>query len=168
MKRANRITVSFRGVGLALAVAFIAGLAVVNQANAQYKPTGDDGITASPRLRQQLDERRRAQTPTTSTTPSSMACAKCQDILVSQPNTESKGVGARAMTGNTTKLVAQHKCAGCGVDWSIEGTGKAKRSVATHKCSGCGSENLACCSEKGAGTVATKGMGKKLQVAPVK
>ena len=32
-------------------------LGLACQTNAQYKPTSDDGITASPRVRQQLDER---------------------------------------------------------------------------------------------------------------
>jgi hypothetical protein len=166
MKTTNEILAVVRATGLVLAVTFIAGL-MVSQAQAQYKPTGDDGITASPRLRQQLDERR-ARTSTATATLPSMACPKCKDTLVSQLNTESKGVGARTQTGNTTKLVAQHLCGGCGVDWTIAGTGKAKHSVATHKCSGCGSEKLDCCSGKGTGDVATKGMEKKFQVAPVK
>jgi hypothetical protein len=34
----------------------VAALIPVFQANAQYKPTGDDGITASPRLRKTLNE----------------------------------------------------------------------------------------------------------------
>lgn len=141
--------------------------AVGGVAHAQYKPTGDDGITASPRLRQQLDERR-ARTSARAVEVPKMACSKCQDTMVSVRNTESKGVGARTLMGNTTKLVAQHSCAGCGVDWAVVGTGKAKQSVATHKCSGCGSEILACCSAKGSGAVATKGMEQKIQVAPVK
>ncbi|HEY5910683.1 MAG TPA: hypothetical protein VJA21_08780 [Verrucomicrobiae bacterium] len=39
----------------ASAIAVTLGFACL--ANAQYKPTSDDGITASPRVRQQLDER---------------------------------------------------------------------------------------------------------------
>jgi len=39
------------------AAAIAATVGVDNNASAQYKPTGDDGITASPKLRQMLDER---------------------------------------------------------------------------------------------------------------
>jgi hypothetical protein len=48
MKTTNKMLIT----GLA-----VAGLIPVCQANAQYKPTGDDGITASPRMRKTLNER---------------------------------------------------------------------------------------------------------------
>jgi hypothetical protein len=48
MKRANKCFMT----GLA-----VAALIPAFQANAQYKPTGDDGITASPRVRKTLNER---------------------------------------------------------------------------------------------------------------
>lgn len=167
MKTVNEITRMVRGSGLALGTILIAAFTAVAPANAQYKPTGDDGITASPKVRAMLDERRARTTPVSATVPS-MACPKCKDTWVAQADTNSKGLGARTLMGNTTKLVAQHLCGGCGVDWAIVGTGKAKHAVATHKCSSCGSENLACCSTKGSSDVATKGMGQKFQIAPVK
>jgi hypothetical protein len=40
----------------ALVAASIAMFGLANQASAQYRPTGDDGITASPKHRQFLDE----------------------------------------------------------------------------------------------------------------
>ena len=43
------------------AAAFAASLILVSTANAQYKPTGDDGITASPKVRQMLDEKAAAK-----------------------------------------------------------------------------------------------------------
>jgi len=67
-----------------------------------------------------------------------------------------------------TARVPKHLCEGCGTDWATTGTGKAKLAVANHKCSSCGAETLACCSSKGAGAVATKGMEKKIEVAPLK
>jgi hypothetical protein len=70
--------------------------------------------------------------------------------------------------GQTTKSVVQHLCGGCGTEWTTAGNGKAKFAVATHKCSSCGAENLACCAPKGVNDVATKGMGEKFQVAPIK
>lgn len=39
------------------AAAIAAILSLANNASAQYKPTGNDGITASPKLRQMLNER---------------------------------------------------------------------------------------------------------------
>jgi hypothetical protein len=153
-----------------LLVAALAGLAlalVASSAQAQYKPTGGDRITASPKVRAMLDERRARTTPVSTAEPT-MACPKCKDIWVAQTDRNPKGSGVRTLMGQTTKRVAQHFCNGCGVDWALAGTGKAKHAVATHKCSGCGSENLACCSTKGTGNVATEGMEKKFQVAPVK
>ena len=43
-----------------LATAIAAIFSLSSNASAQYKPTGDDGITASPKIRQQLDEREAA------------------------------------------------------------------------------------------------------------
>jgi len=40
-----------------LAAAIVATFGLVSKASAQYQPTGDDGITASPKLRQMLNER---------------------------------------------------------------------------------------------------------------
>jgi hypothetical protein len=48
MKNLNKVL-------FAAAIAATVGLA--NTASAQYKPTGDDGITASPKVRQMLNER---------------------------------------------------------------------------------------------------------------
>jgi len=150
-----------------LAIAMFAGLAIASSANAQYKPTGDDGITASPRVRQQLDELK-TRPPKLAKT-AELACAKCQDKLVAVPNRESKGTGARALTGNTTQLVVKHLCPSCGTEWKVGGTGKAKTLVATHTCDECGSAKLACCSKDGAGVkVASKGMQQPVSIAPAK
>jgi hypothetical protein len=157
----------FRGSRLALAVVLIATVAGTASANAQYKPTGDDGIAASPKVRQQLNERSARFAPVVAVQPT-MACPKCKDTWIKQANTDPKGSGVRALTGKTTKLVAQHLCGGCGTDWSVAGTGKARQHVASHKCTACGAENLACCSPKGSSTVATRGMQQPIQVAPLK
>ena len=167
MKTTKHITRFIRSSGLALATVLIAGLTSVSTANAQYKPTGEDGITASPKLRQQLDERRARSAPDVAPAPT-MACPKCKESWVEQANTDPKGSGVRALTGKTTKLVAKHLCNGCGVDWSNAGIGKGKHAVVSHKCSGCGAEDLACCSPKGSATVATRGMGQPVQIAPLK
>lgn len=49
--------------------ALAATLSLASNASAQYKPTGDDGITASPKVRQMLNERA-AATRVAATTPS--------------------------------------------------------------------------------------------------
>lgn len=167
MKTVIELTRMVQGSGLALAAIVIATFVAVTPAKAQYRSTGDDGITASPRLRAQLDERR-AKVTAVSATAVSMACPKCKDTWISQPDQNSKGSGARTLIGQTTKRIARHLCEGCSTEWATAGTGKAKLAVASHKCSGCGAENLACCSTKGAGEVATKGMDKKIEVAPLK
>jgi hypothetical protein len=159
-----------RGVecsGLTLAAIFVAILMTAALANAQYRATGDDGITASPKLRAQLNERRTSATPA-STTLVTMACAKCKDGWVAVGDTASKGSGARTLIGQTTRLIAKHLCDGCGAEWNVAGTGKGKQAVASHKCTACGAENLACCSGMASGTMATKGMDQKIQVAPLK
>ena len=150
-------------------IAVLAGLALLAFASptqAQYKATGDDGITASPKVRAQLDERK-ARLNTGATT-AAMACPKCQDTWVAQADTNSKGLGARTLMGQTTKLVAQHLCPGCATAITVAGQGKAKYDVATHKCDSCGAANLACCGTAKGSDTATKGMEKKIEVAPLK
>ena len=151
-----------------LAVTLIAGITIGSSANAQYKATGADGITASPKYRQQLDERR-AQQAIKPPIVATMACEKCRDQLVSVPNREPKGSGARALIGNTTVPVAKHLCEACSVDWKVAGTGKARSSVAVHRCDQCGSANLACCAKTGAlNKLSTQGMEKATNTVPVK
>ena len=53
------------------AAAMVATVSLATTASAQYKPTGDDGVTASPKVRQMLNERaaaRRVAPPTESVT----------------------------------------------------------------------------------------------------
>ncbi len=45
------------------ATVLAATFSLANNASAQYKPTGDDGITASPKVRQMLNERAAAARP---------------------------------------------------------------------------------------------------------
>lgn len=57
MKNSNKIL---------FVVAVAATFSMVSQASAQYRAVGDDGIAASPKLRQQIDERKKvARTPST-------------------------------------------------------------------------------------------------------
>lgn len=98
-----------------------------------------------------------------------MSCGKCKNEVVQVRDTDSKG-GARALlTGAPlTKSVSRHGCDGCGVSWTVTGHGKAKTSVASHKCTSCGAETLACCNTRKSADLATKGMEKKIEIAPLK
>lgn len=155
-------------------VAVLAGIALFSfggPLQAQYKAVGDDGIAASPRLRERLDEYKRNHSPAPATveTPK-MACPKCTNFTFATRDLEPKGLGARTLMagGTPMKRVTSHNCTGCGTDWKVVGHGKAKQSVATHKCTSCGSEDLACCNTTKGSTVATKGMEKEIKVAPLK
>jgi hypothetical protein len=50
----------------------------------------------------------------------------------------------------------------------VEGQGKGKHDVVTHKCGACGAEALACCNTRKGSKVATIGMEKKFEIAPLK
>src|SRR5204863_1457130 len=133
-------------------------LSIAGPAPAQYRPTGDDGITASPKVRAQLVERR-ATVSTSPAVAASMLCPKCKDAWVNQVDPTPKGAKVLLSQGRPTNKVARHLCGGCETTISVVGLSKATRhDVATHSCSSCGAVTLACCSTKGAAAVATKGM----------
>jgi hypothetical protein len=140
-----------RLTGMTIALALFAGLA--GEAKAQYKPTGDDGVSASPRLRQQLDERK-ARLNTAPATVVSMPGPKCKDEFVKRVDWTARGAH------KPTVLIAKHLCASCATTISVEGHGKAKRDVVIHKCSSCGAKTLACCTTKKGNETPTKGMEK--------
>ena len=133
---------------------------MAGQANAQYKPTGDDGITASPKVRALLDERKPRHN--TAAVPDSMACPVCKDQYVSLPLRGAKGGQILMARGTPTQKVVRHLCAGCDTTISVTGTGKAKHNVVTHTCSGCGVEIAACCSSDPSSKVPTRGMEKAI------
>ena len=148
-------------------IATLAGIAMfafTSPVLAQYKPAGDDGIAASPKLRQQLDEYKRNHSPAPAPVEiAKMPCPKCEDKVTTRVDYSARGAN------KPTIRVVTHQCEGCGTDWNIVGVGKAKQSVATHKCTSCGAETLACCNTSNGGSVATKGMEKKeTEIAPLK
>jgi|SRR5882724_2677510 len=143
---------------LIVALAGIALLAVANPVKAQYKPTGDDGITASPKVRAQLSElNAKAKSPLVGV--GSMTCPKCKDEWVTLPNKQAKPAQFLLSHGVPTQKVARHLCAGCDTTITVEGLSKATRhSVVTHQCNSCGALTVACCDTIKGGDVATKGM----------
>jgi len=141
--KTNRIPKMFSASGLALATAVLAALALAGAANAQYKAVGDDGIAASPKVRQALNEKR-ASANTTTAKVAAMACPKCKDLNVIEVNRQAKG--AEILTGAVNKVVAKHTCGGCDTKLDVVGTGKARHTVATHTCTAAVANNLTCCS----------------------
>ena len=122
----------------ATAIAAFAFVGII--ANAQYN--AGDGIAASPKLRQALNERAASVSIATSKV-SAMACPKCKDITVTEVNRQAKA--AETMTGAANKLVNKHTCAACETTSAVVGTGKAKQTVATHTCTAAVAKNLTCC-----------------------
>lgn len=148
---------------LVAALTGLAMFALASPALAQYKPTGDDGITASPKYRQFLDEYNRNHSPAPATVEvAQMPCPKCKDTVMTRVDYAARGAN------KPTIRVVTHQCGGCGTDWTIVGVGKAKQAVASHKCTSCGAEDVACCNTTKGSTVATKGMEKTAEVAPLK
>lgn len=139
--KTNPIPTMRRASRLAVAGGAIVALAFVSAANAQFKPASDDGITASPKVRQALTERK-ASADLAVAPASAMSCPKCAEVLTTQPKRQAKG--AELLVGAKSTEIT-HSCAGCEVKWTVVGEGKARHSVATHKCSANVPNNRTCC-----------------------
>ena len=88
-------------------------LAFASTASAQYKPVGDDGIAASPKVRQMLNERKASTAPVVAASPA-MACPKCADVITTEVNRQAKGgqvLAGTAIQKAAKHTVATHKCA---------------------------------------------------------
>jgi len=131
-----------RSPKIALAAVALAALALASTASAQYKAVGDDGIAASPKVRQMLNERKASATPAVAIVPA-MACPKCADVLVTEVNRQAKG--GQVLAGTATQKVAKHTCTACETKLTVIGEGKVKHTVATHKCTAEVPNNLTCC-----------------------
>jgi hypothetical protein len=121
----------------------VAALTFTSAAYAQYKPVGDDGIAASPKVRQMLNERP-ASVTTTAAAPA-MACPKCADVRIAKVSPQAKG--AEIMT-STKQVTYSHACTSCETKLAVAGVGKAKHQVATHSCSMNVASNPNCCASK--------------------
>lgn len=151
--KTTRIDTAARFTGLAIALALFAGVA------GEVKAQDMKGAGA----RKLLELSGRSVSPKAE--PSDykpMSCAMCKDQFSKRVDWTARGAN------KPTIVVAQHLCDGCGVDWTTSGHGKTKVAVANHKCTSCGAESLACCNTKKGSNVATKGMEKKFEVAPLK
>jgi hypothetical protein len=133
---------NMKTIRIPLMVATLATLTVTTAANAQYKPVGDDGIAASPKVRQILNERNAVATPAVAALPA-MACPKCADVFTSEVNRQAKG--AQVLAGTATQKVAKHTCTACETTLTVVGEGKARHTVTTHKCAADVPNPATCC-----------------------
>ncbi len=137
-------------------LAAIALLSFAGPVRAQYKPAGDDGIAASPKVRQMLNEiKTREQAEALKPGDAiAMVCAKCKSVMVHNVTTEKGHI--KVMT-----VGEKHLCPGCNTYIKVVGGGKqgAKDEV-THVCEKCGEDSVFCCATK-PGSGSTKGMEKK-------
>jgi hypothetical protein len=137
--KTNRLSEILRPSSLALIATAIAALALVSAVNAQSRPLGTDGIAASPKVRQVLNERK-ASTATAAAP--AMACPMCADVQTVKVSPQAKG--AEVLTG-ARQVAYIHACGGCETKITVAGEGKARHSVATHKCTADVANKLACC-----------------------
>ena len=107
--------------------------AIASPAQVRYMPTGDDGITASPKVRAQLNDHA-GQTGRVAAGALEMACPNCKDESVTRPVRPAKGAQFLAAGGVPTEKVTRHLCPGCETTITLTGSGKARHNVAVHKC----------------------------------
>ena len=123
--------------------AVVVVLTLASAAYAQSKPAGD-GIAASPKVRQALNERTAATAPVVSAVPA-MSCPKCADVRTAKLSPQAKG--AEVLTG-TRQVTYTHVCGGCETKLTIAGEGKTKHQVASHECAMAPDSMPTCCASK--------------------
>ena len=141
---------------LIAALAGIALLSFASPAQAQYKPVGDDGIAASPKVRSMMMKPISSLTDVAGLKDGdmvAMACPKCKTIMVTHINTEKGHI-------KTATTVPEDVCPGCEQKFTVVGEGKDKHNVVTHVCKKCGSTDAFCCVMKKDGE-STKGTEQK-------
>jgi hypothetical protein len=127
---------------IAFAAVALAALAFAGTAGAQSITVGDDGIAASPKVRQMLNERKACATPAVVAFPA-MACPECADVFTTQVDRQAKG--GQVLAGTATQKVAKHTCSACQTRLTVVGEGKARHMVATHKCDADVPNQATCC-----------------------
>jgi hypothetical protein len=106
---------------------------------AQYKATGADGITASPKLRETLNARATAPLASAPSAKSDMPCGSCKEEYTTRVDRTARGANKPATT------VVNHLCPACETTWKITGVGKNATSVAVHQCKATGENTATCC-----------------------
>ena len=122
-------------------IAAITGMALlVGAAHAQYKATGADGITASPKLRETINSR--TAVSVRPTVPVKHLCSMCKDEYTARVEQTAKGMIKPSV------LVEKHLCTGCETKTSKDGQGKVSREVVMHQCVSGDIKNTTCCAPK--------------------
>ena len=124
---------------LIAALASVALFAFTSPVLAQYKPTGDDGITASPKAREFLDSHARNHSTSAAADVAQMSCPKCKDKITNRVDYSARGAT------KPTILVSTHLCDGCDTTIVTTGVGKNAKTSAVHKCTAPAGETLVCC-----------------------
>jgi len=114
-----------------------ATLGIALFAAAAYAQKGNDGITASPKLRETLNATTAIAAQPTA--PAEHRCAMCKDEYTTSTDQTAKGVL------KPTVLVLKHLCPGCETTASVQGQGKAAYDVVTHKCTLGTAQTASCC-----------------------
>ncbi len=138
-----------------MAAALAATIGLATGASAQPKAAGDDGIAASPKVRQMLTEiKTRAEAEALRPGDTLvMVCAKCKSVMIHNVNTEKGHI--KVMT-----VGEKHLCPGCQTRITVVGVGHGAKNEVRHVCEKCGSDSVFCCATK-PGSGHTEGMEKK-------
>src|SRR4051812_17808840 len=95
--------------------AAIAALTLTTAAFAQYKPVGDDGIAASPKLRQLLNDKLSTTKPGPTMAGPTMSCKKCADVPSAELRPEAKGA---EVISQARRVSFSHSCSSCRTELS--------------------------------------------------
>ncbi len=102
--------------------------------------TANNGIVASPKLREMMSYQDRTAAQPVVAAPHS--CPMCQDEYTTRVDTTARGAIKPTVT------VLTHLCPGCETTVSVTGRGKAAQSEVAHKCATGGIEPADCCTAK--------------------
>jgi hypothetical protein len=141
---------------LLAALAGIVLLSFASPAQAQYKPVGDVGIAASPKVRSMMMKPITSPADVVGLKDGDMvaiACPKCKTSMVTLINTEKGHI-------KTATTVPEDVDPGCEQKFTVVGEGKGKHNIVTHVCKKWGSTDAFCCVMKKDGNP-TKGMKQK-------
>ena len=145
--KTKSIKTLIRTIGLAIAVAFVS--AVTGFASAADQTKGGE------RQLNLLGIKTKAEADSLKPGDAmAMVCTKCQSVVVTYVEKETKGHATRMVPGE------KHLCPGCSSTIETVGVGKAGKLEVKHVCKACGEDSVFCCATK-PGTGATKGMEKK-------
>ena len=144
MNKTTRKNTNMKTNLLCAIITAVAALTFASAAYGGYNPVGADGITASPRLRQMLNERP-ASVGTATVAAPAKTCPKCADVRTVKVSPQAKG--SEMMMG-VKQVSYRHACIGCDTKLNVVGEGKAKHQVATHNCTAKIANNLDCCASK--------------------